>query len=169
MPLNYIRLKTLNVCCSKHQQGVALIEVLITIVVIAFGLLGLLSLQAKTMLTATQSNQYYVATVAAQDMGERIRANVENAASYDMNAFGRGGAACAGVCAIDISDWHDNLGGPVAGPVPRNGIAGAEGQVVMTNTAAGAVAQISVRWLEQDDAVNHYVYTLEVPINANVR
>lgn len=155
---------------TSPQSGIALMEVLITMVVIAFGLLALLSLQTKTMLSATQSNQYYVATVAAQEMGERIRANVEAAENYSMGAFGRAGASCANVCASDISEWHDNLAGPVGGPIPRNGIPGAEGQIVVDNSlAVGLVATISVRWKEHDDAVNFYTYSLQVPLNANVR
>jgi type IV pilus assembly protein PilV len=150
------------------NSGIALIEVLITIVVIAFGLLGLLTLQTKTMLSATQTNQYYVATMSAQDMGERIRANAENYLNYDMNSFGRGGAGCAGVCAIDIADWHDNIAGPEGATITANAIAGAEGQIVIANTAAGPTANISVRWTEQDSA-DPYTYTLQVPINANVR
>ncbi len=58
-----------------RQQGATLIEVLIAMVVLAIGLLGLAGLQS----TSIQSNQgsYYrsQATVLANDMADRMRAN----------------------------------------------------------------------------------------------
>jgi type IV pilus assembly protein PilV len=157
-----------NIYIVKSSSGVALLEVLITILVIAFGLLGLLSLQTSTMLSATQTNQYYVATMSAQDMGERIRANAENLASYQMDDFGRGSINCDGVCEIDINDWHNNISGPENGPITANAIPNAEGQIQLRNTPSGLVADVSVRWVQQGEP-QPFTYTLEVPINANIR
>ena len=154
----------------SHQSGVALMEVLITMVVIAFGLLALLSLQTKTMLSATQSNQYYLATASAQEIGERIRANVEKYNDYNMSDFGRASISCDGVCLEDLTQWHDNLAGPDGGTVPRNGISGFQGKVDISTLGGIDVAVISVRWLESDavDADDFYTYTLRMPLNRNI-
>lgn len=59
----------------KSQHGASLIEVLVTIVILAIGLLGIAGLQA----TSVQSNYsaYYrsQATLLAYDLGDRMRAN----------------------------------------------------------------------------------------------
>ena len=67
------------------EAGVAMIEALIAIVVISFGLLGLAGLQ----LAGVRTNQvaYYrsVATAQAYDMADRMRANISgvNGGSYN--------------------------------------------------------------------------------------
>lgn len=72
---------------QKAERGATLIEVLVTIVVLAIGLLGLAGLQVTSM----QSNHsaYYrsQATILAYDVSERMRANrtVALGGSYDVD------------------------------------------------------------------------------------
>lgn len=72
----------------KPQQGASLIEVLVTIVILAIGLLGIAGLQA----TSVQSNYsaYYrsQATLLAHDISERMRANrTDGLASSSDSSF----------------------------------------------------------------------------------
>lgn len=48
----------------KRQTGFSLLEVLVTVLILAFGLLGLAGLQARTMTTEMESYQRSVALVA---------------------------------------------------------------------------------------------------------
>jgi type IV pilus assembly protein PilV len=66
----------------RCQRGVTLLEVLVTIVILAFGLLGLAGLQMKIQTAQTESYQRAQAIVLLSDMLERINANRANAASY---------------------------------------------------------------------------------------
>ncbi|MDE1460533.1 type IV pilus modification protein PilV [Spartinivicinus poritis] len=59
----------------NKQQGIGLIEVLITILVIAIGLLGLAGMQAQSMKSTYQSGQRSQAIWMAQELAERMRAN----------------------------------------------------------------------------------------------
>lgn len=59
----------------NKQQGIGLIEVLITILVIAIGLLGLAGMQAQSMKSTYQSGQRSQAIWIAQELAERMRAN----------------------------------------------------------------------------------------------
>ena len=56
----------------KHQQGLSLIEVLIALVVLAFGLMGVAAMQIKALQSATEGYQRSIAVVAAVDAQERI-------------------------------------------------------------------------------------------------
>lgn len=56
----------------KHQKGFSLIEVLIALVVLAFGLMGVATMQMKALQSATEGYQRSIAVVAAVDAQERV-------------------------------------------------------------------------------------------------
>lgn len=67
----------------KHQQGFSLIEVLIALVVLAFGLMGVAAMQIKALQSATEGYQRSVVTLAAVDAQERLWAQLAQEASCD--------------------------------------------------------------------------------------
>lgn len=64
------------------QQGLGMMEVVITILIMTIGLLGMVTLQLTTLRGATISNQRYIASDLAYDISERMRANPGNLADY---------------------------------------------------------------------------------------
>lgn len=66
----------------RGTSGFSLIEVLVTLVVVALGLFGLTALQAKLQLSEIDSYQRSQALLLVQDMADRITANRKNAAAY---------------------------------------------------------------------------------------
>ncbi len=64
-----------------RQTGTTMLEVLVTIVILAFGMLGLAGLQLKTGTAEMESYQRTQALVLMNDMVERITANRNNAAN----------------------------------------------------------------------------------------
>lgn len=87
----------------RCERGTSLIEVLVTIVILAFGLLGLAGMQSKLHLTTSESYQRAQAIVLLNDLAERIAVNRANAASYVTSTpLGSGDgepADCSGVAA----------------------------------------------------------------------
>ncbi len=65
----------------KYVRGVSLIEVLVSIVISAIGLLALAGVNAASMRYTKMSQYRATATQLANDMGERIRANKGQAAA----------------------------------------------------------------------------------------
>ena len=65
--------KTINT--YKHHNGFTLIEILITVVVVSIGLLGLAGLQINGLRANMGSEARSIATLKANDIAERIRAN----------------------------------------------------------------------------------------------
>lgn len=66
----------------RGQGGTSMIEVLVTMVILAIGLLGLAGLQSRFGVSQMESYQRAQALVLLQDMASRIATNRANAASY---------------------------------------------------------------------------------------
>jgi type IV pilus assembly protein PilV len=78
-------MKTLQTAHS--QRGALLIEVLITIVVVAIGALGLIQMQTRLQTSEMEAYQRTQAVILLNDMTHRISANRGNAASYVTTAL----------------------------------------------------------------------------------
>jgi type IV pilus assembly protein PilV len=74
----------MNVRAHRLQRGYLMIEVLITLFILAIGLLGVVGLQARAEQAETDSYQRTQALILAQDMAERISAN--RGAAFDTSA-----------------------------------------------------------------------------------
>lgn len=66
----------------RRQRGTTLIEVLVTVVVLAFGLLGIAAFQAKAQAGSLEAYQRAQAIVLLEDMQARISGNHAAAADY---------------------------------------------------------------------------------------
>ena len=60
---------------QRKQAGTSLIEIMVSIVVIAIGLLGLASMQMNALKFQKTASQRSEAVQAAYDLGDRMRAN----------------------------------------------------------------------------------------------
>jgi type IV pilus assembly protein PilV len=64
------------------QRGTSMIEVLVTIVILTFGLLGLVGLQTKLQVSEMEAYQRAQALILLEDMANRIASNRNFAADY---------------------------------------------------------------------------------------
>lgn len=102
-----------------NQRGVSLLEVLITMLILSFGLLGLAGLQARAMTAEMESYQRGQAIVLLQDMIDRMSSNSASAASYETGGTPMGtGATDAADCttlgtraAKDLCEWSKAIKG----------------------------------------------------------
>ncbi|NMT65515.1 type IV pilus modification protein PilV [Marinobacter orientalis] len=84
----------------QKQNGFTLIEILVTVVILAVGLLGLAGLVLEGMRNNQGAYLRTQASILAYDMADRMRANKERAADYA--AFSTDGATTAlPTCATD--------------------------------------------------------------------
>ena len=65
-----------NNTLARHSQGFTLIEVAITMLVLATGLLGIAGLQSSSMKTTYLSHQRSIAMTQALDIADRMRTNI---------------------------------------------------------------------------------------------
>jgi type IV pilus assembly protein PilV len=66
----------------RFDDGVSLVEVLVTVVIVAFGLLGIAVFQTKSQVGSIEAYQRGQAVVLLQDLRARLAGNPEHAADY---------------------------------------------------------------------------------------
>jgi len=98
----------------RRDAGFVMLEVLVTIVLLVFGLLGLAGFQVRTTVAEHEAYQRVQALILVQDMMERIYANRANAASYIQDDIGSSGTErtdCGPLTGKDkdICEWHNAL------------------------------------------------------------
>jgi type II secretory pathway pseudopilin PulG len=99
----------------RHAStGFVMLEVLVTIVILVFGLLGLAGFQMRTSIAEQEAYQRVQALLLVQDMTERIYANRANAAAYVQNVVPSAGVvvdcAALGGKNKDVCEWQNSLG-----------------------------------------------------------
>ena len=97
------------------QTGALLIEVLVAVLICAFGLLGFAGMQARAVSTDFESLQRSEALVLIEDMVSRMNANRANAADYvSAGLLGEGAIVdCAGMTGaeLDVCEWSNMIRG----------------------------------------------------------
>lgn len=100
----------------RQQFGASMIEVLVTMIIIAFGLLGMAGLQMRMQSSEMEAYQRSQALLLLNDMANRIAANRNNASLYVMGATALGtGMTCptatATIVQQDLRQWCEALKG----------------------------------------------------------
>ena len=102
----------------SRDRGFTLLEILIAIIVIAFGLLGLFGLQAKAQKAETESYERTQALVLIQDIVDRMNANRTDSFSQAyVTASSVGGGGKLTDCSaktgadLDLCEWGNLLRG----------------------------------------------------------
>lgn len=136
---------------SSKQAGTTMIEALITIVITAFGLLGVAAVQARMHVAEMEAYQRAQATILLRYITDRINANRRNASSYVTAEVGanKGQQDCTALAGADrdLCEWSNLLAG--AGET-LNGqrvgtLIGARGCVVATDPVARRYT-VSIVW-----------------------
>lgn len=131
--------------CQCKERGTSLIEVLITMVILAFGLLGLAGMQSKLHLTTAESYQRAQAIVLLNDMSERINANRAQAANYvTASPLGTDDAEPADCTAVAAGHARDKC-------EISNALKGAAEKKSSTNTGAMTSARGCVTVIQAQD------------------
>lgn len=93
----------------RNQRGFSMIEVLVTVLILAIGLLGLAGLQSTALRSNHSAYLRSQATVLAYDITDRMRANRTAAlnGAYNVNVGGTGSGSS--MAAADVIAWKDNL------------------------------------------------------------
>jgi type IV pilus assembly protein PilV len=129
----------------NNIRGFSLVELMVAILVVAIGLLGLAGLQVTGL--SSNHNAYLgtQATLLAQDMADRMRANAQGLASYTGTAASSScGTSCtpAQMAGNDLVQWNQTL----AAQLP-----GGTGAI----SVASGIYTISVTWTEHQKNSNN--------------
>jgi type IV pilus assembly protein PilV len=118
-----------------------MIEVMIAVVIVSFGLLGFAGLLTKAIQDNRVAYMRSQATILAYDITERMRANRNAAISGGYTIAMGSNAAGTTLAALDTQDWKGNL----ASLLP-----GGDGAV---NVDGNGNATITIRWDEDGDGI----------------
>jgi len=148
------------------QRGVSLLEVLVSIAILVFGLLGMIGLQARTQVATFESYQRGQALILVQDMADRLSTNRGAAGCYTTTTplgtgysgtpvctAAVGTATTRAVADADLQAWNNLLKGAseTYGTDKVGGVLGARGCI--TYTAATNSYRIAVAWQGMGDTV----------------
>jgi type IV pilus assembly protein PilV len=105
--------------CKRHQKGMTLIEVLVSVLILAIGILGAAAIQLNALKYTDSSAMTSQASFIAYDMMDRIRANVDgnavgNGATNVLATYALGSLASAPVAStdarsVDLADFRTNV------------------------------------------------------------
>lgn len=97
----------------KTARGFTLVEALVALVCLSIGLLGVAALQMTGLRSNLSSSWRSQATYLSYDIIDRMRANRNNRAAYEV---GIGAApALPGVVGLDLAAWKANLAATLPG------------------------------------------------------
>lgn len=123
---------------TQTQRGAGLIEVMVTVLILATSLLAMGALQNRSLQFNHGAYLRSQANLMAYDMLDRVRINRDNLADY-AHELGENPPGGGGVANEDISDWLDSI----AGVLP-------EGQGGVECVNATRVCTVNIRWIDDD-------------------
>jgi type IV pilus assembly protein PilV len=142
----------------SRARGFSLVEVLVSLLVLAIGLLGMIALLIEGQRTQRSAAYRAAAVHLAGDMAERIRANPLAGAAYaagpgddQLCVNGLNDCTPEDLAADDLQRW--------LGDIARRLPAGADGHVAVADLDPGAQYLVTVSWPEPGQ-VAHATYSV---------
>ena len=120
----------------RAHAGVSLVEALVALLVLSIGLLGLANLQLTAIRNAHSAHLRSQASILAQDILDRIRANRANATAYNI-ALSAAAPTGTSVAEKDLKAWLDSL----AGSLPQG-----DGAVNVTTAGSTTTVTVTIQW-----------------------
>ena len=137
----------------KYSRGVTLIEILVSVIILAFGLLGLAGLQSVGLRNNTSAIYRTQATYLAQDIVDRMRVNRDSAISGDYDQTMTAGKPTGSTLAdTDVNAWLTNI---------ERELPAGDGSIACTTTTN--VCVITVQWTDSSAAAaQQFVTSTEI-------
>ena len=129
---------------SSKQRGASMIELLVSVLIFAFGMLGLVGLQNRTLGYGQMSLYRSQATALSDDILDRMRADRNNAKSGNwVTDWANGSASYTGttVAQTDLKDWKSQV---------ETLLPSGQAKIEMN----GFMVMVSIRWNERDTGAN---------------
>ena len=135
----------------KHQKGLSLIEVLVTLLITSVGLLGLAALQARSLQFNHGAYLRSQANILAYDMADRMRLNKDDARANLYNiSMSDATPSASGIVATDQSQWLTLI----ASVLPAG-----DGAV----SCASNICTLTIQWREAGrDADDSFTYKTQI-------
>jgi type IV pilus assembly protein PilV len=139
------------------QQGLTLMEILVTMLILAVGLLGVASMQVRAVQDSSNASYRSIAIFYANDIVDRIRANPAAQATYADEGNASADNCFANTCTAaqmagyDIQSWLTNIG---------DALPGGEGEL----EATGNLYTVEVNWTDRVEQGANAIATSRVTL-----
>jgi type IV pilus assembly protein PilV len=152
----------------RRQRGVSMIEALVTLAIFSFGLLGAAGLMLSGINRSNVANMRSIATMQANEMVDRMRANVAGvkAGNYGTASFAPAptsctdceGSSCSAqdVATYDACKWNQ-----------RNAQLLPSGRGVLTESVSGTVHSFSIAVCWNEDKNSNATCSVDSSNNMN--
>jgi type IV pilus assembly protein PilV len=121
----------------RRQRGISLIDALIAMAILSFGLIGMTRMQGRMVSAATDAQLRTTAMQLADELLNTVLVDTANAACYTLPQAGACGSAAA---AARTTEWASRVAGGLPGSVSRS---------VTLNAATGRMT-VSIGWTGRD-------------------
>ncbi len=145
---------------SFRSHGFTLIEALVALLVLTVGLLALAMMQVKAMKSSHAAYQRSIATIAAQDMVERLWVELGRGAPAST-VCPEGTDTVAGTTETILEQWHTEWSGSIPGLVMDSDGSTTGTQTVVKDGTVACKYIITVEWTDDrfgDEEVSNIVY-----------
>jgi type IV pilus assembly protein PilV len=124
----------------SNSRGFSLVEVLVSIVVLSIALLGTAGLTAASLKNTNTSYYRSQATVLADDILDRMRANaaVARVGNYNITGDPPTFTASSGMALLDVTEWSATVADTLPGGLG-------------TVSVASGIATVEITWGGEDD------------------
>jgi type IV pilus assembly protein PilV len=138
---------------ASHQRGVSLIEVLVAVLILSIGLMGVATLQLRTLRNNSSSLERGAAVAQAYAIVDAMRADRDNAIAGNFNIT-IDAAAVTGTtfAAVTLVEWRNSITAALG--------TGASGSV----SCNGALCTIVVRWNDERATLGSATQTLTTEV-----
>ena len=139
----------------KSYIGFTLIEILVSLLILAIGVLGIIALQFKGLKFSHDASIRSQITFLANDISDRMRLNPANADSYVSNySAGMAHSACNALMANnapnDLNCWYDYIDAAL----PPGSTADITGPI-------GGLYTVSLSWTDREGQTHTVAYTFQ--------
>lgn len=135
----------------QSQGGVALLEVMIAILIVSFGILGIIGLQANSIALTTDARYRVEASAFAERLIAEMWMNPLNLASYDY--------AGSGSPPAPLANWYSNL------TTGSSALPGADNYKPTIDIGADNLVTITIRWLPPGGTLHNHVVVANINQN----
>jgi type IV pilus assembly protein PilV len=125
---------------TRAQKGAGLIEILVTVLVLATALLALGAMQVRSLQFNHSAYLRSQANILASDIADRMRLNRANLSSYSID-FEDTAPTGSSLASTDIREWLTTV---------ANTLPGGDGALACTSTVA--TCRIEIKWSEQNSS-----------------
>ena len=133
------------------QGGVALLEVLIAILIVSFGILGIIGLQANSIALTTDARYRVEASAFAERLIAEMWMNPVNLANY---AYAGSGSPPA-----PLANWYANI------TTGSSALPGAETYKPTVSIGTDNLVTLTIRWSPPGGAVHNHVVVANINQN----